>query len=73
MLEASTIDGRRLVCCEHLVCASCSHAVVDARCPVCRSARHRLHRHSTMQPLSLLLVMAALLALAAVLSMHLGG
>ena len=61
------------MCCEHLVCASCAHAVADARCPVCRSARDRLHRHSTMQPLSLLLLMAALLALAAVLSVPLGG
>ena len=61
------------MCCEHLICASCSHAVIDAHCPVCRAARARLHRHSTMQPLSLLLIMAALLALAAVLSMHLGG
>jgi hypothetical protein len=73
MLEACTIVWRRPVCCEHLVCASCSHTVADARCPVCRSARDRLHRHSTMQPLSLLLVMAALVALAAVLSLHLGG
>jgi len=61
------------VCCEHLVCASCAHAVVDARCPVCRSARARLHRQSTMQPLSLLLLLAALLAVAALLSIHLGG
>ena len=61
------------MCCEHLVCASCAHAVADARCPVCRSARDRLHRHSTMQPLTVALLMAALLALAAVLSVHLGG
>jgi hypothetical protein len=60
------------VCCEHLVCASCAHAVIDARCPVCRSARNRLHRHSTMQPLSLLLLIAALFALVAVLGLHLG-
>jgi len=61
------------VCCEHLVCASCSHAVIDARCPVCRTARDRLHRHSTMQPMALLLIISALVALAAVLSVHLGG
>ena len=61
------------MCCEHLVCASCAHSVADARCPVCRSARDRLHRHSTMQPLTLLLLMAGLFALAAVLSLHLGG
>jgi hypothetical protein len=60
------------MCCEHLVCASCAHAVADARCSVCRSARDRLHRHSTMQPLTFLLLMAALVALAAVLSLHLG-
>ena len=61
------------MCCEHLVCASCAHAVVDAHCPVCRSARDRLHRHSSMQPLSMLLIIAALFALATVLSFHLGG
>jgi hypothetical protein len=47
--------------------------VADARCPVCRSARARLHRQSTMQPMSLLLILAALVALAAVLSARLGG
>jgi len=46
---------------------------VDAHCPVCRSARDRLHRHASMQPLSLLLIIAALFALATVLSFHLGG
>jgi hypothetical protein len=61
------------VCCEHLVCASCAHAVADAHCPVCRSARDRLHRHSAMQPLTVLLLMAALFALATVLSLHAGG
>jgi hypothetical protein len=72
MLEAAPLLEGGPVCCEHLVCASCAHAVVDAHCPVCRSARDRLHRHSTMQPLSLLLIMVAL-ALATVLSLHLGG
>lgn len=72
MLEACTTHWRRPVCCEHLVCASCAQVVADARCPVCRSARDRLHRHSTVQPLSLLLIISALLALAAVLSLHLG-
>lgn len=61
------------MCCEHLVCASCAHAVADARCPVCRSARDRLHRHSTMQPLTLVLLMAALFALATVVSLHVRG
>jgi hypothetical protein len=61
------------VCCDHLVCASCAHAVVDAHCPVCRAARDRLHRNSTVQPLSLLLIVAALFAIATVLSLHLGG
>jgi hypothetical protein len=32
-----------------------------------------MHRQSTMQPMSLLLILAALVALAAVLSAHLGG
>ena len=56
-----------------IVCASCAHAVADARCPVCRSARDRLHRHSTMQPLTLVLLMAALFALATVVSLHVRG
>lgn len=61
------------MCCEHLVCASCAHAVADARCTVCRATRDRLHRHGAMQPTSVLIVLAALLALAAVLSAHLAG
>src|SRR3954452_22180363 len=74
MLEGGRRRERgRLVCCEHLVCASCAHAVVDARCAVCRSARDRLHRHSTTQPYSVLLLLAAILALAVVLSTHLAG
>jgi hypothetical protein len=31
------------VCCERLMCAACSGHVVDARCPVCASAKARVH------------------------------
>jgi hypothetical protein len=47
--------------------------VADAHCPVCRAARDRLHRHGPLQPTSVLLVLAALLALAAVLSTRFAG
>lgn len=31
------------MCCERLICAACAGHVVDARCPVCTSARARVH------------------------------
>jgi len=59
------------VCCEHLVCASCAHAVTDGHCPVCRAARDRLHRSGTTSSTTVLLLIAVLVSLAAVLSAHL--
>jgi hypothetical protein len=59
------------VCCEHLVCASCAHAVVDGHCPVCRAARDRMHRSGAPSSATLLLAIAVLVSLAAVLSAHL--
>ena len=56
--------------CEHLICAQCAGPVVEARCPVCREARARVHHHPG--GLSLPLVTAALLALLLILlTMHL--
>jgi hypothetical protein len=31
------------VCCERLLCGACAGHVVDARCPVCASAKARVH------------------------------
>jgi len=31
------------MCCERLLCASCSGRVVDARCGVCAASRARVH------------------------------
>ncbi|MFC6884135.1 MULTISPECIES: hypothetical protein [Actinomadura] len=47
--------------CEHLICAQCSHPVVEGRCPTCRAARSELHRHGPAIPPAL--VLAALVAL----------
>jgi hypothetical protein len=47
--------------CEHLICAACAGPVIEARCPSCREARSRLHRHAP--GLNLPLVAAILLAL----------
>jgi hypothetical protein len=57
------------MCCDHLVCASCTQPVSDGRCPVCRATRAQMHP-STGLPLSTFVVLAALLALAALLSAH---
>jgi hypothetical protein len=57
------------MCCDTMVCASCSRPVALAACPVCRNARAELHG----QPMSLAtlaLVLVALLTLAAVLAAH---
>ena len=72
MLEGYRSPERgRPVCCEHLVCASCAHAVADAHCGVCRATRDRLHRSGTTSPATFLLLIAVLVSLAAVLSAHL--
>jgi hypothetical protein len=58
------------VCCDHLVCASCTRPVADGHCGVCRAARARLHPSAGV-PMQMLLVLAAVIALAALLSAHL--
>ena len=60
------------MCCDHLVCASCTRPVSDGHCAVCRAARARMHP-STGLPVSMLLLLAALIALAALLSAHVAG
>lgn len=58
------------MCCDTMVCASCSRPVALAACPVCRTARAELHG----QPMSLAafaLALVALLAVAALLAQHL--
>ena len=60
------------MCCDHLVCASCTRPVSDGHCGVCRAARARMHP-STGLSVQMLLVLAAVIALAAVLSAHLAG
>lgn len=36
--------------CEHLICAHCSHPVVEGRCASCRVARDEMHRHGPVIP-----------------------
>ena len=58
------------MCCDTMVCASCSRPVALAACPVCRTARAELHG----QPMSFAafaLALVALLAVAALLAQHL--
>jgi hypothetical protein len=47
--------------CEHLICARCGGAVVEARCPACQLARAQMHHHSS--GLNLPLIAAVVLAL----------
>jgi hypothetical protein len=57
------------MCCDTMVCASCSRPVALAACPICRSARAELHG----QPMSVAafaLALVALLTLAVVLAAH---
>lgn len=58
------------MCCEQLVCASCSGRVVDARCPVCRQMRSDLHHHSPDWQAFLVPVLAALAAIACLLAYY---
>jgi hypothetical protein len=58
------------VCCDHLVCATCTQPVADGRCSVCRAARARLHPSAGL-PVSTYVLLATLLALAALLTAHL--
>ncbi len=52
--------------CEHLICAACGGPVVEARCPVCRAGRERLHHHGgpSMSPYVLFALLAVVLVVA---------
>ena len=61
------------MCCEGLMCAACSGHVVDARCPVCSSAKARLHAGGTAAlhvPEWLAALAVALLTLTMLLAVH---
>jgi hypothetical protein len=59
---------RGVVCCDNLVCASCSRPVVEAGCGICRAARAELHGRQPLPMATFLVVLAALLALAVLLT-----
>jgi hypothetical protein len=48
-----------------LLCAHCAQPVADARCPVCRSARDRLHHSGGLTASTVWLVLALLLLVVA--------
>jgi hypothetical protein len=56
------------MCCDNLVCASCSRPVVEARCTVCRASRAEVHGGQPLPMATFLAVLAVLLLLAVVLS-----
>jgi len=56
------------VCCDNLVCASCSRPVAEAGCRVCRAARAELHGGHPLPMATFLAVLAALLLLAVLLT-----
>jgi hypothetical protein len=58
------------MCCDHLVCASCSRPVADACCAVCRASRAQLHGSEPLSLAVFVAVLAVLLLLAVVLSVH---
>ena len=58
------------MCCDHLVCASCTRPVADGHCAVCRATRAQMHQPAGL-PVSMMVLFAALLALAVLLSTHL--
>ena len=59
------------MCCEGLVCASCSGPVIEGRCPVCRAARAQVHHGSGMSSQVLAAVIAAVAVLLLVVAYHL--
>ncbi len=60
--------------CEHLICAQCAGPVIEGRCPACRAAREKVHRHGIFQGYSLLIILAAALVFFALLALqHLNG
>ncbi|TMR88583.1 hypothetical protein [Nonomuraea basaltis] len=60
--------------CEHLVCAQCAHPVIEARCPLCRANKERMHSHgfAGMSPALIVLLLVALLFVTLALK-HLSG
>jgi len=56
------------MCCDNLVCASCSRPVAEAGCTVCRAARAQLHGSQPLPMATFLAVLAVLLLLAVLLS-----
>ena len=58
------------MCCDNLVCASCSRPVAQAGCGVCRAARAELHGSHPLPMAAFCAVLAALLLLAVVLAAH---
>jgi len=56
------------MCCDNLVCASCSRPVAEARCSVCRASRAELHGGQPLPMAAFVAVLAVLLLLAVVLS-----
>jgi hypothetical protein len=56
------------MCCDDLVCASCSRPVAEARCPVCRAARAERHGAQPLSMAVFLAVLVGLLMLAAFLA-----
>ena len=56
------------MCCDNLLCASCSRPVAEAGCSVCRAARAELHGSRPVPMATFLAVLAALLLLAVVLT-----
>jgi len=58
------------MCCDNLVCAGCSRPVAEAACSVCRAARASFHGAQPVPMAVFAAVLAALLVLAVVLSLH---
>ena len=56
------------MCCDNLVCASCSRPVAEAGCGICRAARAELHGSQPLSMATFLAVLAALLLLAVLLT-----
>ena len=48
------------MCCEGLVCASCSSPVIEGRCGVCRAARAEVHHTPGVSPQLLAALLAAM-------------
>ena len=56
------------MCCDNLVCASCSRPVAEAGCTVCRAARAELHGRQPLPMATFLAVLAALLLVAVLMA-----